>query len=476
VKPVTATSRQRGSTALLAMVYLILITTLAVGFYEATTLSSEISNNDVKVARSYTAAESGQNFMRTTLANVNIPKSTKYTQLFDALYTKLGEQLNGTDNMPAAAKDISRSADGNTIYIPGQDQYIALDDIGSGFRVEITKVGTGSEIVTRVFGRYGTSMSKSDRGIELHYVNNPNATSVLSYGVATKGTITLGSNTQVTSSTDPMLASVLTTSTAASPVTLGSHSVISGDVTLAGSGTINYSGSPTIGGQGPSTWASHIHQGTAPPSFPVADTSVFEDYLNAHSPTIISSASPPGTSFTNIRIKAGANPVFAGGTSITGVVLIETPNIVTFTGNGTLSGVIAAASSVGANTALSATNQLVFQGNYTANDPSVLPDNALFHDLKALSGSVIVAPTFSVSYAGTSNTINGSIIASKVSMTGTSGGTIKGVVMSLDSQPLSLTGSSAINIIAPGNLGMPAGIRFNSHYDPVASSYSEITN
>jgi hypothetical protein len=158
------------------------------------------------------------------------------------------------------------------------------------------------------------------------------------------------------------------------------------------------------------------------------------------------------------------------------VVLVESPNIVTFGGNGTLNGVIVSASSTGSNTALSALNQLIFSGNYVANDPSSLPDNSTFHDLKTqLAGSVVLAPTFSVSFAGTSTTMNGNVVASKVSMTGTAGGDIKGVVMSLDNQPLSLSGSSGINVISPGNFGAAPGLRFASHYDPVAGTYTEVS-
>ena len=47
-----------------------------------------------------------------------------------------------------------------------------------------------------------------------------------------------------------------------------------------------------------------------------------------------------GTSFTNIRIKAGANPKFNANTVIRGVVYVETPNQITFNGGATIQGVI----------------------------------------------------------------------------------------------------------------------------------------
>ena len=51
--------RRRGMTSLLAMLYLILISALALGFYASTTVSSQLSNNDERVARAALASESG---------------------------------------------------------------------------------------------------------------------------------------------------------------------------------------------------------------------------------------------------------------------------------------------------------------------------------------------------------------------------------------------------------------------------------
>ena len=65
--------RRRGATAVLAMLYLVLFSTLALGFYAATTTAVQVSHNDSQVSRAFLASESGLDFMRYHLSRVSIP-------------------------------------------------------------------------------------------------------------------------------------------------------------------------------------------------------------------------------------------------------------------------------------------------------------------------------------------------------------------------------------------------------------------
>src|SRR4029079_4100632 len=105
----------RGMTAVLAMLYLVLFSSLALGFYAATTTSSQIAGTDQQVANAYMAAESGMDFMRHTLSRVSIPTHTPNNQVISSLYTNLRAQLNGTGNLGAQ----SITLNGNTIEVPG---------------------------------------------------------------------------------------------------------------------------------------------------------------------------------------------------------------------------------------------------------------------------------------------------------------------------------------------------------------------
>src|SRR5262245_13944613 len=108
------TRQRRGVTAVLAMLYLVLFSALALGFYAATTTSSQMSSSDERVAKAYLAAESGMDLMRHQLAQVYIPPATPGNQVIDQLFSNLQTQLVGSGNL--AGQTISRS--GHTIEIP----------------------------------------------------------------------------------------------------------------------------------------------------------------------------------------------------------------------------------------------------------------------------------------------------------------------------------------------------------------------
>ena len=65
--------QRHGVTALLAMIFLVLFATLAVGFYASTTQTTVIATNEKNGVISLTAAESGMDFIRYQLALIKVP-------------------------------------------------------------------------------------------------------------------------------------------------------------------------------------------------------------------------------------------------------------------------------------------------------------------------------------------------------------------------------------------------------------------
>src|SRR5262245_6519529 len=132
MKPII-TSR-RGITSAMAMLFLVLFATLSLGFYASVTTSVQVAKNDRRNARALLAAESGVQFMRYHLANVNISPSS--TDVMGDLCTDIQARLQGTSNLGSNTITLS----GNTISIPSQSgAYIktdATDD--SGFNAVIT--------------------------------------------------------------------------------------------------------------------------------------------------------------------------------------------------------------------------------------------------------------------------------------------------------------------------------------------------
>src|SRR5213080_4352834 len=90
---------RRGITSVLAMLYLTLFTTLALGFYAAVSTSLKVASNEQSTARALRASESGMAFIKYHLANLDVPANTASDSLFDTVYGRLQTRLNGYPNM-----------------------------------------------------------------------------------------------------------------------------------------------------------------------------------------------------------------------------------------------------------------------------------------------------------------------------------------------------------------------------------------
>src|SRR5687768_17939557 len=91
--PTRPNSRQ-GVTAVLAMLYLTLMASLALGFYSASNTAILVSHNEQKVERARLAAESGPDFARYYLGRTSIPQRTPLDQTFHLAGTRLSAMLN----------------------------------------------------------------------------------------------------------------------------------------------------------------------------------------------------------------------------------------------------------------------------------------------------------------------------------------------------------------------------------------------
>src|SRR5688572_31399751 len=90
----------RGITSAIAMIFMVLIGALAIGFYATITTSTAVSQNDQKGARALIAAESGVQFMRLQLARVKIPPTAATTaDMITELHKDLKAALETTGNM-----------------------------------------------------------------------------------------------------------------------------------------------------------------------------------------------------------------------------------------------------------------------------------------------------------------------------------------------------------------------------------------
>ena len=456
-------TRRRGIASVLSMLYLVLFSTLAVGFAAATAMNGQISKNERLLQQADSAADGGMQFIRYQLGILTIAPTVQTSGLLDAVATGLATQLNGTANMNGHTVQNS----GGVVYLPSATDWTSIDPtVGTRFRVKITQ--SGQFLIVTVDGAGPTT--NIVKALQIQYQKAPKAGAILDYGVATEGTLTTAGATTITGQTDPTKGSVLSADMVSSnPINIGGTAV-SGDISVVNpNAIITVSGASVGGTTDPVQIAkNHEHFGVPAPTFPFVDTSVYTAYATT----------PYDGSGTcnNCYIPAGTNPKFTGGAIINGVMLVQAPNVITFKGNATICGVIVSETGASAPVFSASANVLNFAGNVTATpiNQMATTNPAYNADLVKLTGSFMLAPNFAVNVTGNFGTIGGSVVVGQLTMSGNAGGIVQGSVIGMQDAPLSMNGSSDIVISSTGTSNYPSGMSFGNNYTPLPGTYVEV--
>ena len=456
---------RRGAASIIAMLYLVLFSSLAVGFFAATTTSVQVAYNDDASQRALLAAESGMEFVRYHLQQLNIPRKTKPDQLLNVSYTQLGQMINGSPNVGGRTISLSEGM----IEVPGVgDQWVLVNNEVGKFRASITQEGT--DLRVRVAGAHKDALSNA-RGIQLDFEITESKSPIFDFGVAARGPIRTGGASRIRGDTpaNAKRGSILSASSDSVPVDIDGKEV-SGSISITNpNGSVHYTGA-SVGGTTNTAEiaANHIHKGVDEPEFSTIDVDVFLPYVN--------NTYTGGNKLENVRIPANTNPTFGGGSVLSGVIYVESPNKLTFRGNTTVKGIIVVENNPKGN---AGTNVLDFAGNVSAvsvknltaaDVPSLSPSE--LGELRKMTGSFILAHGFSATFTGSFDSIAGSILADRISMTGNAGGKINGSLVGLTTAPLTLNGSSEVRI-GERDAAVPAGVFFGRNYLPVMPSYEE---
>ena len=474
------TMNRRGAASMIAMLYLVLFSSLAVGFVAATSTAVQVAYNDDAAQRAILAAESGMEFVRFNLASLNVDKSTPDDQMMDVVYTELQHLLNGSPNLGGG--NIAMVND--VILIPADPtQYVKVnDETGLGrFRASIelhlipptaTMPDPPPQLRVKVAGFHKDFVSNA-RGIQLDYHIKQKPGQLLDFGVASKGPIILRSNAKIRGLTaaDANMGSMLTTTTQNPAVTMAGSALVSGKVVITeATGRFSYSSNSSVGGHPASSpeGQANVVIGVDAPKFPFVDTSIFEPYATRV-------LSTPGAkysgSLSNIRIKANTNPTFEGGSIVDGVIYVETPNKITFESNMTMRGVLAVQNDP---TGDLSTNTITFRSNATINGVEALPNLPQWEELRKLGGCAILAPKFAVTINSNFGSVGGMIVGGQVSLDSNASGTVTGGFMTLENgAPLTFASNSNIIVKSPASDAAPPGLYFDSAYFPTPSTYDE---
>ena len=446
----------------MAMLFMVIFSTLALGFYASTTMSVQVARNDQRTAKALLAAESGVQFMRYHLANVTIPPNSP-NPLAD-LCSNLQTSLNGSMNLGSNHVSLV----GNTIYIPVETGgYISTNTTdASGFTACITD--HGGNIVCTVTGRSGLSASAvSDKAVSLDFTRQAITTSVFNYAVASKGQVTVSKGTLGgVTGVSPNSIATLMSAKGSNPAFSISGGTIGGDINVTASGLASVTGG-SVGGSSNVTdiLANHTHV-VADPTFPVFDTTVFAQYAtNAY-------GGATGGTLTNVIIPPNTNPKFTGNTTIQGILYIQSPNTVTFRGNTTLQGFI-----VFENAGTTSNNVISMSGNFSE---GTLPAGSQFDALRTTTGIAILAPTTTLTMSGsTDSQVRGNMILGTFENGGAANVEIdQGTLMTLNTTSSSAAyfhGAKTVKWTSTGQNNKPSqGVSYNTMYVPVGGSYREL--
>ena len=455
--------RRRGVTAVLAMIFMVLIGALALGFYSQTMTATRVSNNDQKGARALSAAESGIQFMRFHLARTDLPPDTTNAQLLVELHKDLKAALELSGNLAGGTIGLADGA----ISIPAEaGAMVTVDPVTqSGFSVRISGGGgkDGNGVVCHISGYSGAGALRANKQVRLDFRREPYEGLVLNNAVATRGRFTMikGGLGGVAGVSDDSIASV-TSAYAVSPAVVVAGGFVGGDVGVIGHNLTSITGGSVAGTTDLFAINKDHVKVVTPPAFPYVDTSIFEQYATGK-------FNVNATNLKNVRVPAGTNPVFTGNVTIQGVMFVESPNVVEFRGNARMEGFI-----IFEQTGNSAVNRIDARGNVTYGD---LPSGSQFDALRAITGISILAPTATVSLSGSVDSqLRGNVIVGSFENAGSADVRLdKGSIVTLDQTATSAVfNGKAIKFSETGLGNMPsAGVRFGSRLLPQDGTYAE---
>lgn len=460
MKPARSTLQPgpKGSALVLSLIFLAIFSALAAAMAGMSGANVQLAENQRKLDNTRACAESGLEVIRYWMNKVEISGTTPPADRFSRLATSLQNVLTA-----AGITNIAPSSTGSAITIPNVE---INSNLGQGFSAVLTNVDNDN-IQLDVTGHYGSF----DRTIRANYAFGTRANTVFDFGVASKGPVSLSGNVEL----EGVNLQVESNAYIESPNALLALSII-GNSHIAGSVKIVnplalvhlQGGKAGIGGETGSAAMNHVEIGVTPCEFPEMDPTPFIPYATRVLTT--SDSTSANATYENLRIPAGMNPSFSGNVTLKGVVFIETPNVVTFSGGVNVTGIIV---TNGDPTDNSATSKLRFTGDVTGHPISQLPQEPKFAGLQSQKGTFIMAPGFQVGFGGSFTTF-GAIAANGIELWGNAGGTINGSMVNYSDVQMTLQGNTDLYFNRSGLDEVPAGFipQLVLYYD--SSSYSEV--
>jgi len=455
------TSKRQGIASVLAMLFLVLFSMLALGFYASVTTSVQVSGNQQRTNKARLAAESGIQFMRYHLANVDVPGTS--TDVIGDLYADLKADLEGSTNLGSNTVSCVGTGSNKVIYIPAEPgAYIVTNaQEKTGFTATIKEWDGG--VICTVAGRNGQTAAINTKSVSLEFNRKTIPYDVFDYAVAAKGSVAMvkGSLVGVNGVSADDIAKIMSAKVTGTSINM-SGGTVGGELNIVSPGVASVTGGSVHGTTNISTIMNNYVKAVSAPTFPVFDTTAFKDYAT--------NTYTSGSTLSNVRIPANTNPVFTGGATIQGIMYVESPNTIQFRGNVQLNGFI-----VVENKNDSSQNMIDMRGNFTW---GTLPPGAEYDSMRSTTGIAIMAPTTAMTMSGSAeSTLKGNIILGKFATASNAGDVTidQGTLLTLDAGTSAIFNGKNLKFKATGKLNQPAaGIIYGATYEPVAGKFQEL--
>lgn len=446
-------NRHQGATLVLSMIFLVMLSGLAAALITLSGNNVQIAHNHRKADTAYRAAESGLEIMRYWLSRFIMPKTTPAGAYLATIVASLQSDLTGAGVTQIVVQD-----DGS---IPA----VSVDTAaGSTFSARLRMDASDPGILRlSVTG----SHNQATRTIEVALHVTPYEHPIFNYGMATKGALHFSQNPTLTGATLGWEADVYVDTPDMVAVEIGGNANFAGNFYLGNSdGQVSYSGSLQIAGEfGQTAVDNHVFAGAAPVAFPMPETQIFTGYATGAVVNPATMNLTKALTLTNATIPAGTNPTFGGSVIIQGLLLIESPNVVTFNRNCQLNGIIVGDGNLGT----PEDSQINFQGNF-ATGP--YPAGEEYAGLAGAVGTSILAPRFSASFTGNFSAIDGVVAVGGLRFAGNASADIHGTLINYGTAPMVVDGNISLAFDRAASTRIPGG--FDTHrvlaYDP--SSYA----
>jgi Tfp pilus assembly protein PilX len=433
--------KRNGAVLIVAMIFVVIFSALAISMATMSGTNTQIASNQRKVDCALGSAESGLDVERYWLDTVMFPSDTPENKYFSTIMNTLEANMDANSITNIVLKKNFGTIDP-----------VTLDSVtGQTFSGQMSISNTDPYIL-EVYSTGGDS--QITRTIKVNFDIEPYEWPIFNFGLATKGPINYTGNPTTLVAAEAWEADIYVESSgSATALDVVGNTKFMGDIMIGNpAATVNFGADVIIDGDhNQDAIDNHVHIGVDPVAFPEPDTARFTTYATGDVIDSSTDLNAYGNILVNCSIVAGTNPVFPKSVIIQGILLIESPNVVTFTQNVALQGIIVGQ---GDPTADPATDRIDVLGNF-ASGP--YPAGAEFDAIRSEDGSSIVAPGFAMSFQGNFSTLEGVVAVSGVVFSGNVNAQIKGTIINYSDQPMTIDGNATMTFDRAASTKIPAG-------------------